>query len=64
MVDGFHFIHLLRLRNQRGLRDDPGRANRVDPSSLNELDRSILKEAFRQARRLQSHIAARFQLRT
>ncbi len=64
MVDGFHFIHLLRLRNQRRLRDDPGRANRVDPAELNELDRSILKEAFRQAKKLQNRISMEFQLRT
>lgn len=64
MVDGFHFIHLLRLRHQRRLEGDPGRANRVDPNELNELDRSVLKEAFRQAKKLQTRIALAFQLRT
>jgi CBS domain-containing protein len=65
LVDGFHFIHLMRLRHQRRLRGaDPGRANRIDPDELNELDRTVLKEAFRQARKLQGWIASQFQLRT
>lgn len=65
LVDGFHFIHLVRLRHQRRLRGaDPGRANRVDPGELNDLDRTVLKEAFRQARKLQAWLASQFQLRT
>lgn len=65
LVDGFHFIHLMRLRNQRRLRGaDPGRANRIDPGELNDLERSILKEAFRQARKLQSRLVQDYQLRT
>jgi CBS domain-containing protein len=63
MVDGFHFIHLLRMRNQRR-GGGAGRANRVDPDELNELERSVLKEAFRQAKRLQGCLESRFQLRT
>jgi CBS domain-containing protein len=63
MVDGFHFIHLLRLRNQRR-GGDPGRANRVDPDDLNELERTVLKEAFRQARRLHGVLERRFGLRS
>lgn len=57
VVDGFHFVHLLRLRRQ--LADDvpPGGANRVDPRRLNALDRAVLKESFRQARRLQARLA-------
>lgn len=63
LVDGFHFIHLMRLRHQRRTAgDDPSRANRIDPDDLNELDRIVLKEALRQARRLQTGIASRFQL--
>lgn len=63
LIDGFHFIHLLRLRSQR----DPeaaarGAANRVDPRRLNDLDRHVLKEAFRQARRLQSRLVLDYQL--
>jgi CBS domain-containing protein len=62
MIDGFHFIHMLRLRNQcrPGLRE--GAANRVDPGDLNDLDRQILKEAFRQARKLQQRIAREYEL--
>jgi CBS domain-containing protein len=63
LIDGFHFIHLLRLRSQR----DPdaaarGAANRVDPRRLNDLDRHVLKEAFRQAKRLQSRLVLDYQL--
>jgi len=64
MVDGFHFIHLLRLRNQRRTGDDPDRANRVDPDQLNDLERSVLKEAFRQARKLQGWLERKYHLRT
>jgi CBS domain-containing protein len=64
MVDGFHFVHLMRLRNQRRLPDDPGRANRVDPHELNDLERSVLKEAFRQAKKLQNRLALEYRLRT
>ena len=56
IVDGLHFVHLLRLRNQAGRAEEEG-ANRVDPRSLNDLDRTILKEALRQARRLQARLA-------
>lgn len=63
MVDGFHFIHLLRLRHQRRPMADPGLANRLNPDELNELDRSVLKEAFRQAKKLQTRIALEFRLR-
>lgn len=57
MVDGFHVIHLLRLRNQFRRAGAPEGANRVDPRALNDLERSVLKEAFRQARRLQARVA-------
>jgi CBS domain-containing protein len=57
IVDGFHFVHLLRLRNQFGRAVSPEGANRVDPRRLNELDRTVLKEALRQARRLQARVA-------
>jgi CBS domain-containing protein len=56
IVQGFQFVHLLRLRNQFR-RAAPEGANRVDPRRLNELDRTVLKEAFRQARKLQGRIA-------
>lgn len=65
MVDAFHFIQLLRLRQQQldgasGV--NPGNPNRIDPDALNQLDRRILKEAFRQARKLQRRIALDYQL--
>jgi CBS domain-containing protein len=62
IVDGFYFIHLLRLRNQcnlPGLR--PG-ANRIDPDDLSRGDRQVLKEAFRQARKLQERLVLRYAL--
>ena len=62
VVDGFHFILLLRLRCQLRLGDDAALANRVDPDELNELDRYILKEAFRQARKLQSRLQLDYRL--
>ncbi len=57
MVEGFHFIHLLRLRNQVDRGADADGANRVDPRLLNELDRAVLKEALRQLRKLQDRVA-------
>lgn len=56
LVDGFNFIHLLRLRRQVGV-DAPGTGqNHVDPRTLNDVERGLLKEAFRQARALQSRL--------
>ena len=37
-------------------------SNRLDPETLNHLDRRILRESFRQAQRLQSSLALRYQL--
>ncbi|MDX5445212.1 MAG: DUF294 nucleotidyltransferase-like domain-containing protein [Zoogloeaceae bacterium] len=63
IVDGFHFIQLLRLRSQHldTEHDAPG-DNCVRPEDLNELDRRILKEAFRQARKLQLRLKLDYQL--
>ena len=63
IVDGFHFIQLLRLRSQHldTEHDAPG-DNCVRPEELNELDRRILKEAFRQARKLQLRLKLDYQL--
>ena len=63
LIDGFHFIQLLRLRSQHldTEHDAPG-DNRVNPDTLNELDRRILKEAFRQARKLQLRLKLDYQL--
>ncbi len=62
MIDGFYFIHLLRLRNQCHQEGPRADANRIDPRQLNELERHVLKEAFRQARRLQGRLAADYAL--
>jgi CBS domain-containing protein len=56
LVDGFYFIHLLRLRRQGRPGTSVAGANRVDPRALNDLDRRVLKEAFKQARALQSRL--------
>ena len=63
MIDGFHFIQLLRLRSQHleTEHDAPG-DNKVNPEELNELDRRILKEALRQARKLQSRLRLDYQI--
>lgn len=69
MVDAFHFVQLLRLRNQIGIEEarstsptnaPPLPPNRVDPNALNPLDRRILKEALRQARKLQTRLELDF----
>ncbi len=62
IIDGFYFIHLLRLRNQCKLQGAQVGANRVDPKDLNELDRHVLKEAFRQARKLQNRLVLDYRL--
>ena len=63
IIDGFHFVQLLRLRAQHLESENDGQAdNRVDPDSLNELDRRILKESFRQARKLQLRLKLDYQL--
>jgi CBS domain-containing protein len=64
VIDGFYFIHLLRLRNQCRPGMAGGGANRVDPDELNDLDREILKQAFRQARTLQGRLVREYQLGT
>lgn len=71
IIDAFHFIQLLRLRNQEeavaaedGAEGEARAANpnRVNPDDLNALDRRILKEALRQARKLQSRLELDFKL--
>lgn len=61
-LDGFHYIQLTRLLQQR----DQGRrgiplTNDLNPDSLNELERRILKESFQQARKLQRRLEQYFQ---
>jgi CBS domain-containing protein len=58
-VDAFHFVLMLRLRQQRL---SAGAANRVDPQALNELDRRILKEALRRAQTMQQRLALDYRL--
>lgn len=61
MIDGFHFLQQLRLRQQQ--EGTPmGQANRVDPDRLNELDRFVLKESFKQAKKLQGRIQMEYRL--
>lgn len=66
IIDGFHFIQLLRLRAQclDAERAESERLgdNKIKPDDLNELDRRILKEAFRQARKLQLRLKLDYQL--
>lgn len=63
IIDGFHFIQLLRLRAQNSkLEEGDSAGNRIDPEELNELDRRILKESFRQARKLQLRLKLDYQL--
>lgn len=61
--DAYAFIQLLRMRHHQ-LQTRAGQEpdNYVNPSQLNELDRRVLKEAFRQARKLQQHVALEYQL--
>jgi CBS domain-containing protein len=63
LLDGFHFVHLLRLRSRGrpGVATDG--ANRVEPRALNDLERRVLKEAFRQAQALQSRLQLDYGLR-
>lgn len=62
IIDGFYFIHLLRLRNQVRLHGVRAEANRIDPDDLSRVDRHVLKEAFRQARKLQDRLVVRYAL--
>jgi CBS domain-containing protein len=58
-VDAFHFLQMLRLRQQHL---EPASPNQVDPADLNELDRRILKESLRRARAMQQRIALDYRL--
>lgn len=55
MIDAFHFLQLLRLR-QRDTPSGMALVNRIDPDTLNEVEQRMLKEALRQAKKLQ-HLA-------
>jgi CBS domain-containing protein len=60
-VEAFHFLQLLRLREQ-----DPAAAkahpNRIDPYALHDIDQRMLKEAFRQAKLLQERVRLSYRL--
>ncbi len=61
--EAYHFIQQTRMQqHQRQTRDNQPYSNRLDPDSLNQLDRRILRESLRQAQRLQSSLALRYQL--
>ena len=61
--EAYHFIQQTRMQqHQRQSRENLPYSNRVDPDSLNHLDRRILRESLRQAQRLQSSLALRYQL--
>ena len=61
--EAYHFIQQTRMQqHQLQTRENRPYSNRVDPDQLNHLDRRILREALRQAQRLQSSLALRYQL--
>ena len=61
--EAYHFIQQTRMQqHQLQSRQNLPYSNRVDPDSLNDLDRRILRESLRQAQRLQTSLALRYQL--
>jgi CBS domain-containing protein len=60
-VEAFHFLQLLRLR-QQDLPEAQGHPNRIDPYALHEIDQRMLKEAFRQAKQLQERLRVSYRL--
>ncbi|WP_300657601.1 putative nucleotidyltransferase substrate binding domain-containing protein [Pseudomonas sp.] len=61
--EAYHFIQQTRMQqHQLQARQELPYSNRVDPGHLNQLDQRILRESFRQAQRLQSSLAVRYQL--
>jgi len=60
-VEAFHFLQLLRLR-QQGETGSGGNANRINPYALHEIDQRMLKEAFRQAKQLQERLRLSYRL--
>lgn len=61
--EAYHFIQQTRMQqHQIQTRQNLPYSNRVDPDNLNDLDRRILRESLRQAQRLQSSLALRYQL--
>jgi CBS domain-containing protein len=60
-VEAFHFLQLLRLRQQESPAAH-GNANRIDPYALHDVDQRMLKEAFRQAKQLQERLRLSYRL--
>ncbi len=60
-IEAFHFLQLLRLR-QQDQPGTPGGPNRIDPYALNEVAQRMLKEAFRQAKQLQERLRLSYRL--
>jgi len=60
-VEAFHFLQLLRLRQQE-LPGAQGSANRIDPYALHDIDQRMLREAFRQAKSLQERLRLSYRL--
>ncbi|SNS88929.1 putative nucleotidyltransferase substrate binding domain-containing protein [Pseudomonas segetis] len=61
--EAYHFIQQTRMQHhQQQAKQGLEYSNRIDPDRLNHLDRRILRESFRQAKRLQSSLALRYQL--
>jgi len=60
-VEAFHFLQLLRLR-QQDVAPGVDAGNRVDPYALNEVSQRMLKEAFRQAKQLQDRLRFSYRL--
>jgi CBS domain-containing protein len=62
-VEAFHFLQLLRLRQQDLVAGGGGAGpNRIDPYALHEIDQRMLKEAFRQAKQLQERLRMSYRL--
>ncbi|WP_339489536.1 putative nucleotidyltransferase substrate binding domain-containing protein [Pseudomonas sp. EL_65y_Pfl2_R95] len=61
--EAYHFIQQTRMQHhQQQAKQGLPYSNRIDPDDLNHLDRRILRESFRQAKRLQTSLALRYQL--
>jgi CBS domain-containing protein len=60
-LEAFHFLQLLRLRQQEQPTID-GHPNRIDPYALHDVDQRMLKEAFRQATQLQERLRLTYRL--
>jgi len=57
-IGAFYHLLALRLRCQQRLRCAGDAGNRVNPAKLDRLERSILKESLRQAKSIQTRLAA------